>query len=135
MWKRFVKRGPFECSQGRNSSKYVDVRLDDQVIRKLESIKQRIQSRKKNADTGFSAEDKTLIMQVKSWIQLMVFQFLSSVDRQGMTQCLACIMLQWLISAVLIIHFVDVDEQCMQLASSLSSRSLEKCTAGWTRKP
>ena len=72
---------------------YVDVRLGDQIIRNLESIKQRIQSRKKNADTGFSAEDKTLIMQVKSWIQLMVFQFLSSVDRQGMTQCLACIML------------------------------------------
>ena len=61
----------FQGRQGRNSSKYVHVRLDDQVIGKLDSIKRRIQSRKKNADTSFSAEDKTLIVQVLDTIDGM----------------------------------------------------------------
>ena len=49
---------------GLNSSKYIDVLLDDLVIRKLESIKRRIQSRAKATDKSFSAEDKTLFVQV-----------------------------------------------------------------------
>ena len=87
----------------------------------------------KNADTSFSNEDKTLIVQVLDAVDGMSIQFIISVDRQGMPQCHACIMLQWFISAVLMIHFVD--EQCMPLASSLLQRSLEKCLEGWTREP
>ena len=49
---------------GLNSSKNVDVRLDDQVIRKLELTKRRIHARKKDTDTSFSAESPTLIVQV-----------------------------------------------------------------------
>ena len=48
----------FRVREGANSSKYVDVHLDDSLIRKLESIKKRIQSRNKTTDTRFSAEDK-----------------------------------------------------------------------------
>ena len=54
----------FRVRVGLNSSKYIDVLLDDVVIRKLESIKKRIHSRAKDTDTSFSAEDKTLLVQV-----------------------------------------------------------------------
>ena len=54
----------FRVRQGNNSSTYCDVLLDDDVIKKLECIKRKILSRKKNADTSFSNEDKTLIVQV-----------------------------------------------------------------------
>ena len=54
----------FRVRVGINSSKYIDVLLDDLVIRKLESIKRRIQSRAKATDKSFSAEDKTLFVQV-----------------------------------------------------------------------
>jgi hypothetical protein len=54
----------FRVRQGNNSSTYCDVLLDDDVIKKLECIKRKILSRKKNADTSFSYEDKTLIVQV-----------------------------------------------------------------------
>ena len=54
----------FRVRVGLNSSKYIDVLLDDVVIKKLESIKRRIQSRAKDTDTSFSAEDKTLLVQV-----------------------------------------------------------------------
>ena len=52
---------------------YVDVRLGDQIIRNLESIKLRIQSRKKNADTSFSSEDKTCMVQVSDKVDGMPF--------------------------------------------------------------
>ena len=42
----------FRVRVGLNSSKYIDVLLDDVVIRKLESIKKRIHSRAKDTDTS-----------------------------------------------------------------------------------
>ena len=54
----------FRVRVGPNSSKCIDVILDDVIIRNLDSIKKRIHSRAKNTDTSFSAEDKTLFVQV-----------------------------------------------------------------------
>jgi hypothetical protein len=56
VWKRLEECGTFQVRVGLNSSKYIDMLLDDVVIRNLESIKRRIQSRVK--DTVYALQEK-----------------------------------------------------------------------------
>ena len=123
------KAWTFRVREGLNSNKYVEVRLDDPVIRQLEMIKRKIHSRKKNTDTSFSAEDKTLIVHVLGKVNGM------SIPSQyhawhARTKCEILMMTR---EILMMTRFVDW--QCMAPASSLSSKSFEKYTEGWTRKP